>query len=117
MNKLDNMDQYSVKPETFLYGLSTLHAYIRFLECILYISYRLDFKTWYKNLIQRFGNILSAMSSGHEVNVPEFKFYTTDTAKLFISLYPWFYMPSSVHKILIHGANVINAALLPIGKI
>lgn len=43
-----------------------------------------------KNLIQRFGNILFAMSSGHEVNVPEFKMYTADTAKLFISLYPWY---------------------------
>lgn len=70
-----------------------------------------------KNLIQRFGNILFAMSSGHEVNVPEFKMYTADTAKLFISLYPWYNMPSSVHEILIHGADVINAALLPIGKV
>ncbi|KAE9522419.1 hypothetical protein AGLY_017178 [Aphis glycines] len=45
MNKFDNMDKYPVKPETFSYGLSTLHAYIRFLECILHISYRLDFQT------------------------------------------------------------------------
>lgn len=37
------------------------------------------------------------------------------TAKLFVSLYPWFYMRSSVHKILIHGASVISASLLPIG--
>lgn len=70
-----------------------------------------------KNLIQRFGNILSAMASGYEVNIPKFELYTKDTAKLFIFLYPWYYMPSSVHKILIHGADVINAALLPIGKI
>ncbi|XP_050530607.1 uncharacterized protein LOC126899604 [Daktulosphaira vitifoliae] len=179
MNRLENMDKFSVDPETFSFGLSTLHAYIRFLECILHIAYRLEFKTWQvrsvenkvkfserksmiqnrfrtetgllidvvlegkgtsndgntarrffkncdksanitgvdKNLIQRFGNILFAMSSGHEVNVPEFKMYTADTAKLFISLYPWYNMPSSVHKILIHGADVINAALLPIGQL
>lgn len=55
------------------------------------------------------------MASGHEVNIPKFELYTKDTAKLFISLYPWYYMPSSVHKILIHGADVINAALLPMG--
>jgi hypothetical protein len=54
------------------------------------------------------------MSSDNEVNVLEFEMYTIDTAKLFISLYPWFFMPSSVHKILIHGADIINAALLPI---
>jgi hypothetical protein len=70
-----------------------------------------------KNLIKQFGNILFAMSIRHEVNVSEFKMYTIDTAKLFISLYPWFYIPSSVHKILIHGADVINGAFLPIGKI
>jgi hypothetical protein len=69
------------------------------------------------NVIKRFGNILFAMLSDHEVNVSEFKMYTIDTEKLFISLYPWFFMPSSVHKIIIHGADVINAALLPIGKI
>jgi hypothetical protein len=27
-----------------------------------------------------------------------------------------FYMPSSVHKILIHGGDIIRAALLPIGS-
>ncbi|CAI6358177.1 unnamed protein product [Macrosiphum euphorbiae] len=57
------------------------------------------------------------MASGHEVNIPKFELYTKDTAKLFISLYPWYYIPSSVHKILIHGADVINAALLPIGQL
>jgi len=46
MNKFDNMDKYPVKTETFSYGLSTLHAYIRFLECLLHISYRLNFQTW-----------------------------------------------------------------------
>ena len=57
------------------------------------------------------------MSSDHEVNVSEFKMYTINTAKLFISLYPWFFIPSSVHKIFLHGADVINGAFLPIGKI
>jgi hypothetical protein len=76
-----------------------------------------DIKGAHKNVIKRFGNILFAMSSDHEVNVSEFKMYTIDTAKLFISLYPLFFMPSSVHKILIHGADVIIAAILPIGKI
>jgi hypothetical protein len=71
----------------------------------------------HKNVIKRFRNILFAMSSDHEVNVSEFKMYTIDTAKLFISLYPWFFIPCSVHKNLIHRADIINAALLPIGKI
>ncbi|CAI6355595.1 unnamed protein product [Macrosiphum euphorbiae] len=36
---------------------------------------------------------------------------------MFVTLYPWYYMPSSVHKVLIHGADVIRFAPLPIGKL
>lgn len=39
LNKPPNCQNYS-------YGLSTLYAYIRFLECILHIAYRLDIKKW-----------------------------------------------------------------------
>jgi hypothetical protein len=28
------------------FGLSTLHAWIRFLECLLHTSYRLEIKEW-----------------------------------------------------------------------
>jgi len=28
------------------FGLSTLHAWIRFFECLLHIAYRLEFKQW-----------------------------------------------------------------------
>jgi len=69
------------------------------------------------NLIKRFGTILKSMASGYEININAFKQYTMDTAKLYVKLYPWYYMPASVHKILIHGATVIESALLPIGKI
>lgn len=67
------------------------------------------------DLIQRFGVILSALSSGYEINVNAFEVYSLETARRFVKLYPWFYMPSSIHKILIHGADVIQHALLPIG--
>lgn len=56
------------------------------------------------------------MASGQDINIDAFEEYGVQTAKLFVSLYPWFYMPSSVHKILIHGADVIRFAILPIGK-
>ncbi|EFN65439.1 hypothetical protein EAG_00428, partial [Camponotus floridanus] len=58
------------------------------------------------DLIQRFGNILSVLASGHEINTDAFKIYGIETAKLFVSLYPWYYLPASVHKILLHGAEV-----------
>lgn len=67
------------------------------------------------NLIIRFGNILIAMASGQNINIDAFDNYCTETVRLYVSLYPWFYMPSCVHKILLHGADVIHNALLPIG--
>jgi len=67
-------------------------------------------------LIKRFGVILRTMSSGYDINLEKFEAYTLETAELYVSLYPWYYMPSSVHKILIHGTDVIRSALLPIGK-
>ncbi|XP_022167164.1 uncharacterized protein LOC111031499 [Myzus persicae] len=68
-------------------------------------------------LIKRFGVILKTMSSGYEINLEKFEAYTLETAELYVSLYPWYYMPASVHKILIHGTDVIRSALLPIGQL
>jgi len=67
-------------------------------------------------LLKRFGNILSVIASGREINPITFDKYALATAKLSVHLYPWYYMPASVHKILIHGADVIKFAILPIGK-
>lgn len=39
-----------------------------------------------------------------EINTDNLKKFCTDTYKLYVSLYPWYYMPSTLHRILIHGA-------------
>jgi hypothetical protein len=31
--------------------------------------------------------------------------------------YAWYYMPASVHKVLIHGSAIVSASLLPIGQL
>ena len=36
----------------------------------------------------------------------KFAIYAWDTAKLFVDTYPWFYMPVSVHRMLMHGDAV-----------
>lgn len=67
-------------------------------------------------LIKRFGIILRTISSGYDINPEMFETYTLKTAELYVLLYPWYYMPASVHKVLIHGSQVIQSAILPIGK-
>lgn len=69
------------------------------------------------SLITRFGIILSTLSSGYHVETAQFKEYTMETAGLYTSLYMWYYMPASVHKILVHGGDILAAALLPIGQL
>lgn len=48
MNNIANFGTptFEPKPDTLQYGLSTLHMWIRFFECLLHISYRIDLKVW-----------------------------------------------------------------------
>lgn len=69
-----------------------------------------------KNLIRRLATILEVINcSDHQINVSAFTSYAEETAALAVSLYPWYFMPVTVHKILIHGADIIESAALPIG--
>lgn len=68
-------------------------------------------------IIKEFDVILRTLSSGFEINLVEFKKFCLETRKHYLSLYSWYYMPATVHKILIHSTEVIKAALLPIGQL
>lgn len=71
-----------------------------------------------EDLIKRFHVILQTIACGERIDVSKFSQFCRETATLFVKLYPWYNMPSSVHKILIHGAEVIeHFGLMPIGKL
>ncbi|XP_071581303.1 uncharacterized protein [Temnothorax nylanderi] len=70
-----------------------------------------------EEIIKRFHIILQAISSGHDIDVDNYKKYALETAKMFVSEYPWYNMPTTVHKLLIHGPQIIASALLPIGQL
>lgn len=70
-----------------------------------------------KELIYRLSVILETICCNFPVNAEKFGSYAEETAKLAISLYPWYYMPSSVHRILLHGKDIIQNAALPIGSL
>ena len=70
-----------------------------------------------KDLIKRFAVVLQVISSDRDIKADSFNQYALETAKLFIQKYPWFYLPASVHKVLIHGSQIIKSALLPIGQL
>ena len=165
MNRIDEVTLRPINLDALQYGLSTLYAYIRFLEWLLHVASRLEVKQWRVNkgeiaerklaiqrqfreqtgllvdvvkqgegttndgntarrffahseesaritgvseeLIKRCDVILRTMASGYEVDADAFRTYTMDTAKLYVSKYPWFYMPASVHKVIIPTFRVL----------
>lgn len=70
-----------------------------------------------KNLMRRFYVILQSISPGFELNIEEFNKYSLDMTKLFVKEYPWYYMSAIVHKILVHGADIVSGAILSIGQL
>lgn len=68
-------------------------------------------------LVEKFANILSVIASGFEVNTEMFQTYCIETARQYVKLYGWYKMPSSVHRVLIHGADIIKAAIVPVGSL
>jgi hypothetical protein len=70
-----------------------------------------------ESLIRRFAVILQALSSMKTINIDAYREFANETAKLYVHLYPWYYMTPTVHKILIHGAEIIQHALVAIGQL
>ena len=62
------------------------------------------------NLINKFHLILQVISSGFAVKIEKCRQFCLDTAELFVKLYPWYYIPTSVHKVFMHGAQIIKWA-------
>ncbi|XP_076674657.1 LOW QUALITY PROTEIN: uncharacterized protein LOC143372392 [Andrena cerasifolii] len=177
MNKLGEHNS-EICEQYLQFGLSNLHCYIRFLECILHISYRLCFCSWAatkkvgtvllakrqkmvqekfwthmglkvdrvkqshgntndgntarrifnnphltaeitgvnEECITRFSTILKAINSSYSINKILFHDYCRETAELYVKHYSWYYMPVSVHKILIHGSQIVENFTPPIGS-
>ncbi|KAK5641968.1 hypothetical protein RI129_010515 [Pyrocoelia pectoralis] len=68
-------------------------------------------------LIYRLKVILEAISSGHKIDPSKYEKYATETARLYLNKYDWHPMTPTLHKVLLHGAVIIEKALLPIGQL
>lgn len=66
-------------------------------------------------LIKRFHSILQCMTCGNMINLGKFKKYTLETAEMCVKLYPWYNMPPSVHRYLIHGSEIMKELGFPCG--
>ena len=67
------------------------------------------------DIIRRFHIILQTLSSGHIIDHTKYKEYAVETAQLLKQKYSWFQISPTVHKVLLHGAEIIEDAAAPIG--
>ena len=75
-----------------------------------------DITNFDRELLERFATILDTLSCGYEVDVGKFREYCQETHNRFQTLYGrWYKIPSSVHLILIHRADIMASLELPIG--
>ena len=70
-----------------------------------------------RDVIERCAAILQVLTSTNVINIEKFKAYSRETATRLITLYHWYYLPASIHKVLMHGAAIINYFGIPIGQL
>ena len=66
-------------------------------------------------LISHLATNKGALNSGFKINIQNFTSLCKTTFDRYVSKYKWFYMPVTMHKILVHGPDIIKTLPLPIG--
>ncbi|KAI8122715.1 hypothetical protein CVS40_6479 [Lucilia cuprina] len=59
--------------------------------------------------------ITVVLSSKCTIEKNNFRKFCIETAKLYVSKYPWYNMSPTLHKILIHGPDIVCDSKLPVG--
>ena len=68
-----------------------------------------------EQLIRNLYVILQAISCFHKLDSSALSSFCRRTARLYVEPYGWYPMPTTLHKLLIHSAAVVESCHLPIG--
>ena len=68
-----------------------------------------------QDLIHNFKIILIALTCQQVLDLEKFEAFCFDTANLYMTKYPWFPMPATIHKVLIHAKQILEDSVLPAG--
>ena len=66
-------------------------------------------------LIEIIHALLCAMSCGRKLYISALEDLCEETVNIYLSKYNRYYMPQTLHKILIHGLIIIQSFSIPIG--
>ena len=70
-----------------------------------------------EELVQMIKTLLIALNCKFLLDREAFRHFCDQLARKYVSLYSWFPMSATLHKILIHGADIADAIALPLGMI
>ena len=70
-----------------------------------------------EDLIYHFYILLCLINCRHQIDVPKFAAYCTETAMLWVEKYPWYKMPVSIHVLLVHGVSYLKMIDMPISDL
>jgi len=68
-----------------------------------------------ETLLNKLHVILVAISCNHYVNSEKFRIFCEKTFDLYMHKYPWYPMSPTIHKVLVHGFQINNSTLVPLG--
>lgn len=68
-----------------------------------------------ETLIRRFHVILIAVTSRKPVDTVKFDEYAIETLRHYNTEYDWYHLPTTVHKVLLHGSQIMEFFDLPVG--
>ena len=75
----------------------------------------LDFDEPEKDILILIRNILLAVSSRFPIDANRFRDYSFEICVKWFDTFDWYPMTPTVHKLLIHGSDIIEQSTLPIG--
>ena len=68
-----------------------------------------------QSLIHNFKITLISLTCQQVLNLEKFERFCFDIAYLYMTKYPWFHMPATTYKVLIHAKQILENSVLPAG--
>ena len=69
----------------------------------------------YQSLLRNFKIILISLTCQQVLDLEKFETFCFDTANLYMTKYPWFPMPATIHMVLIHAKQILEDSVLQAG--
>ena len=76
-----------------------------------------DITSFDPRLLLNLSVLLDVVNCNIPINIKKFAKYCRETAQLYVELYSWYYMPNTIHKLLIHEPQIAQIADLPLGAL